>query len=149
MRTIELTKWLREAGLIDLKQKPTLMVRTQPIDDFTKGAVTALLQSRSEQAQQVELPEEETRLWQELGDTDSANHIFSSPGFPVSWYPDGILRACAEVGPTPAHTKIKNPDYSQAEGRGEISNARSQSHSPNAKRREPHGPSPPLEPTTY
>jgi arsenite methyltransferase len=81
LRVIELPKWLREAGLVDLQQKPTLVVRFQPLDSAVKQFVADLLQGLEQQAQQVELPEEEARLWKKLADTNSPDHILCHPDF--------------------------------------------------------------------
>jgi 2-polyprenyl-3-methyl-5-hydroxy-6-metoxy-1,4-benzoquinol methylase len=81
LRAIELPKWLRQAGLVELRQKPTLMVRFQPLDRFMKQLLTEFLQYCNQQAQQVELPEEESRLWKQLADTNSPDHICHHPDF--------------------------------------------------------------------
>lgn len=81
LRAIELPKWLREAGLVKLRQKPTLMVRFQPLDSFSKQLAAEFLQYCYQQSQQVELPERETELWQKLGDTNSPDHIFHHPDY--------------------------------------------------------------------
>ena len=83
LREITLPKWLREAGLVDLRQKATLIVRFQPLDPATKRLVAELLQGIHQQTQQlgVELPEEEARLWQKLADTDSPDYILHHPDF--------------------------------------------------------------------
>ncbi|MHC4792415.1 MAG: hypothetical protein ACYS8Y_13480 [Planctomycetota bacterium] len=74
-------KWLREAGLVGLRQKPTMMVRFQPLDSAMKQFMSEYLQYCGDQAEQVELPEEEARLWKQLADTDSTNHILYHPDF--------------------------------------------------------------------
>jgi hypothetical protein len=81
IRTITLPKWLREAGLVGLRQKPTMMVRFQPLDSAMKQFMSEYLQYCGDQAEQVELPEEEARLWKQLADTDSTNHILYHPDF--------------------------------------------------------------------
>ena len=81
LREIELPKWLREAGLVDLRQKSTLVVRYQPVDSATKQFVADLLQGLNQHAQQVDLPEKEARLWQKLADTNSPDHILHHPDF--------------------------------------------------------------------
>jgi len=81
IRGIELPKWLRKAGLVDLRQKPTLMLRFQPLDGAVKQFVTEMLQWQSQRAEQIELAEEEARLWKQLGDTNSPDHILHHPDF--------------------------------------------------------------------
>lgn len=81
LRAIELPKWLREAGLINLRQKPTLMVRVQPLDNAGKQLSAEFLQYCYEQSQQVELPEKEAQHWQKLADTNSPDHIFNHPDY--------------------------------------------------------------------
>lgn len=81
LRTIELPNWLRQAGLVNLRQKPTLMVRFQPLDDAVKQLLTEYFQYSNQQLQQLELPPEEAQLWQKLADTNAPDHIFHHPDF--------------------------------------------------------------------
>ena len=79
LREIELPRWLREAGLVDLRQKSTLVVRYQPVDSVTKQFVADFLRGLAQQAQEVDLPEQEARLWKQLADTNSPDHILHHP----------------------------------------------------------------------
>lgn len=81
LRTLSLPRWLREAGLIDLRQKPTLIVRFQPLRPAEKELVCTLLELGSSVAGQVELPAEELQIWQKLADRDSSDHIIYHPDF--------------------------------------------------------------------
>jgi SAM-dependent methyltransferase len=80
-RTLSLPHWLREVGLIELRQKPTLIVRSQPLRPVEKKFVGALLEYYAGQAEQAALPAEELDLWRKLTDLDAGDHIFHHPDF--------------------------------------------------------------------
>ena len=80
-RTIELSQWLRAAGLLDIRQKPTLLVRLQPLRPVERTFVCDLLSFMSRNAQQVDLPPGESQLWKQLADVSSPDHITNHPDF--------------------------------------------------------------------
>ncbi len=80
-RTLSLPHWLREVGLIDLRQKPTLIVRFQPLRPVERKFVCALLEYYSGQAEEADLSAEESELWRKLADLDSSDHIIHHPDF--------------------------------------------------------------------
>jgi arsenite methyltransferase len=80
-RAIQLPQWLRAAGLQDIRQKPTLMVRFYPLRDVEKLLICEALKYFYVQAQQTDLPPEELQIWQQLADVDSADHITNHPDF--------------------------------------------------------------------
>ena len=80
-RTMYLSNWLREAGLIDIRQKPTLFVRFQPLRPIEKSFFRDSLKFWSTEAQRVDLPIEEQEIWQKLGDINSPEHITHHPDF--------------------------------------------------------------------
>jgi hypothetical protein len=80
-RTMYLSRWMREAGLIDLRQKPTLFVRFQPLRPVEKSFFCNSLKYWSAEAQKVYLPPEESRIWKKLSDVDSPEHITNHPDF--------------------------------------------------------------------
>lgn len=80
-RAIDLQRWLRRAGLTDLRQKPTLMTRFQPIQPMLKSFLGGFLQYTCEQLPQLDLPAEERQLWTALADLDAPDHIFNHPDF--------------------------------------------------------------------
>ena len=81
LRTLSLPRWLREVGLIDLRQKPTLIVRFQPLRPSEKEFICALLEYGSSLAEQADLPVEELQIWRKLADRDSSDHIIHHPDF--------------------------------------------------------------------
>jgi arsenite methyltransferase len=81
LRIIHLAQYLRAVGLIDIRQKPTLMVRFAPLRAVEKEFFSNLLKFFAAQAQQTDLPPEELKIWQELSDVDSPEHIFNHPDF--------------------------------------------------------------------
>ena len=74
-RAMYLLSWLREAGLTGLRQKPTLMVRFQPLRPVEKSFICDWLKYCSTHAQKVDLSPEEQGIWQKLGDIDSPEHV--------------------------------------------------------------------------
>jgi len=80
-RTLSLPHWLREVGLIELRQKPTLIVRSQPLRPVEKNFVGALLEYYAGLSERAALPTEELDLWRKLSDLDANDHIFHHPDF--------------------------------------------------------------------
>jgi arsenite methyltransferase len=80
-RTIYLSSWLKEAGLIDIRQKPTLFVRFQPLRPIEKSFFRDDLKFSSTEAQKLDLPTEEQEIWKKLGDVNSPEHIINNPDF--------------------------------------------------------------------
>ena len=77
----DLPHWLREVGLIELRQKPTLIIRSQPLRPVEKKFVGALLEYYAGQAEQAALPAEELDLWRKLTELDAGDHIIHHPDF--------------------------------------------------------------------
>ena len=80
-RTIQLGQWLRAAGLIDIRQKPTLMARFQPLRPVERAFLSGALRFNSLQALAADLPRDELEIWKTLADVDSPDHIFNHPDF--------------------------------------------------------------------
>lgn len=80
-RTINLQQWLRRAGLHDLRQRPTLMTRFQPLSASTQSLLTGFLQYCQAQLPQLDLPTEEVKLWTALADVEAPDHILNHPDF--------------------------------------------------------------------
>jgi len=80
-RTLSLPHWLREVGLIELRQKPTLIVRSQPLRPVEKNFVGALLEYYAGLSERADLPAEESDLWRKLTDLNAGDHIFHHPDF--------------------------------------------------------------------
>lgn len=74
-RVINLSSWLRKAGLREVRQKPTLMARFFPSRPIERQFFCTFLQYLASQAKLTDLPADELRLWAELADVDSPNHI--------------------------------------------------------------------------
>jgi SAM-dependent methyltransferase len=81
LRTINLAQWLRAAGLLDIRQKPELMVRFSPLRPSEKAFICAALQHFYQEIQNIDLPPEELQVWQQLAEIDSPNHITHHPDF--------------------------------------------------------------------
>ena len=72
---------VRRAGLLHLRQKPTLMNRFQPVPSFAVPFIQGFLSSCSAAALKLDLPADELQAWKQLVDFDSPNHILRDPDF--------------------------------------------------------------------
>lgn len=81
LRTIQLSQWLRAAGLIDLRQKPTLMVRVPPLRDAEQQLFRDYLRFCYLRAQKITLLPQELQIWQALAAVDTPEHILNHPDF--------------------------------------------------------------------
>ncbi|MFZ4658669.1 MAG: class I SAM-dependent methyltransferase [Caldilineaceae bacterium] len=81
LRAIQLPQWLRSAGLVDLRQKPTLMLRLPPLREVEKQLFRDYLRFCYLRAQKITLPAGESQTWQALADVDSPDHILNHPDF--------------------------------------------------------------------
>lgn len=80
-RTIRLGEWLRQSGLIDTCQRPTLMVRFQPLRAMERKFSREILQGNAELAAGYDLSAEDRAMWAKLGDVDAPDHILNHPDF--------------------------------------------------------------------
>jgi SAM-dependent methyltransferase len=81
LRIMHLPRYLRAAGLIDIRQKPTMMLRFPPLRAVEKAFFVSALKVLAAQAEHTDLPHDERELWQQLGDVESPDHILNSPDF--------------------------------------------------------------------
>jgi arsenite methyltransferase len=81
LRVIQLSAWLRAAGLVEIRQKPTLMLRFQPLKPVEKAFLRDFIKFFCKQAQTIDLSAEELRIWEQLADVDSPEHILNHPDF--------------------------------------------------------------------
>jgi SAM-dependent methyltransferase len=79
--TINLAQWLRAAGLVDLRQKPTLMVRVQPLRAVERQLICDFMKFAYTQAQKADLPATELALFRQYADTEAPDHITNHPDF--------------------------------------------------------------------
>lgn len=81
LRTLHLPKWLREAGLVEIRQKPTLMVRLQPLRPVERALVCDALKFYYSLAQGADIPAKELEAWRNFADVESLEHITTHPDF--------------------------------------------------------------------
>lgn len=72
---------MRKVGLTDLRQKPTMIVRLQPLRPVEELFLHSLLAHSCGLAEQTRLPTEESEVWRQLADLDSNDHILHHPDF--------------------------------------------------------------------
>ena len=80
-RAIDLPRWLRAAGLLAIRQKPTLMVRFGPLPSIAKAILGGFLNYCATEAQKLDLSAEEIATWAQLADIDAPDHIIHDPDF--------------------------------------------------------------------
>lgn len=81
LRTVQLPQWLRKAGLVELRQKPTLMLRVPPLRAVEKSLFSNYLKFCNLRAQKIALPPEELQIWQQLANDEAPDHILNHPDF--------------------------------------------------------------------
>lgn len=81
LRTIDTPIWMRNSGLERIRQRPTLIVRRQPIDVHLRDVLTEFFQYCSQLAKNANLSKEEADMWNELADMGSPKHIFNDSEF--------------------------------------------------------------------
>ena len=81
LRIAYLSQYMREAGLVDVRQRPTLMVRCPPLREVEKRFLSDLFMQLAAQAAQTDLPSEEKAIWRQLSDLGSPDHIVNQPDF--------------------------------------------------------------------
>ena len=62
-RTVELPRWLRAAGLREVHQRPTFMLRQQPIDAYGRAFLTDLIKTMAPAVPNMPLPPEDKEVW--------------------------------------------------------------------------------------
>lgn len=81
LRAVQLGQWLRAAGLVEIRQKPTVMLRVPPLRAVEKALFGDYLKFCHLRAQKISLPPEELQLWQQLANVDAPDHILNHPDF--------------------------------------------------------------------
>ncbi len=81
LRTINLAQWLRAAGLVDLRQKPTLMVRVQPLRAVERQFICDFMRFAYAQALKADLPALELEIFRQCADTEALDHVTNHPDF--------------------------------------------------------------------
>jgi hypothetical protein len=72
---------LRDAGLTDIRQKPVLMVRVQPLRPVERRHNSELLKFVATRALALDLPADDRAIWAQLADIESPNHILNHPDY--------------------------------------------------------------------
>jgi len=81
LRAIDLSRWLRATGLVDIRQKPTLILRFYPLRPVEKEFVNQLMKFWYQESLKLDLPPEDIEVWRQMADTDSSNHITNDLDF--------------------------------------------------------------------
>lgn len=81
LRSINMPEWMREVGLVEIRQRPTCIVRLQPVRAVEQQFIRSLLEHMCDKAEELDLPEEEAQVWRKLADVDADDHILKHPDF--------------------------------------------------------------------
>ena len=81
LRIMHLSQDMRAAGLIDIRQKPTLMVRSPPLREADKRFLSDLFKFHAAQAEQTDLPSHEKETWRRTANLGAPDHILNHPDF--------------------------------------------------------------------
>ncbi len=80
-RTVDLPRWLRAAGLVEVRQKPTFMLRLQPLEPAGIAYIKDALSAIAPVAVTLDLPPEELAIWRRLTDFESPDHPLNHPDY--------------------------------------------------------------------
>lgn len=94
LRVLDLPKWLRQAGLIDIRYETTVCERQAPLRPVEQEFLGHILRFSASMAENIGLPEPMLSTWRKLGDTDSPDHIMKHPDF---YYREGFVVITARV----------------------------------------------------
>lgn len=80
-RVAAIPQWLRAAGFRAIRQKPTLVLRFQPLRPVERRFICNMVRALTVQAEAVDLPADELAAWRKLAETDAEDHIVNDPDF--------------------------------------------------------------------
>jgi arsenite methyltransferase len=81
LRIVYLSQYMRAAGLVEVRQRPTVMVRSPPLRDVERKFFSDLFKLFAAQAAQTDLPLEEKEAWRSAGNLDAPDHILNNSDF--------------------------------------------------------------------
>lgn len=67
---------------MDIRQKPTLMLRFYPLRPVEKEFINHLMKFWYQEGLKLDLPPEDIEGWRQMADVDSFNHITNDLDFP-------------------------------------------------------------------
>ena len=81
LNVMYLSQYMRAAGLTDMRQKPTLMVRSQPLREVERKFLSDLLTALATQSTKTNAPQNEKSIWQKAADLSAPDHVLNHPDF--------------------------------------------------------------------
>jgi ubiquinone/menaquinone biosynthesis C-methylase UbiE len=81
LRTFQLPTWLKQAGLTNVGFTSFLSERKAPLRPIEREFISTILQLHTQEAESVDLPEQDMVVWRELANFDSPSHILKHPDF--------------------------------------------------------------------
>jgi len=73
--------WFKQAGLINVGFKTFLSERHAPLRSIEREFFGMILNYSAQTAENVDLPEQDMKVWRELANFDSPGHILKHPDF--------------------------------------------------------------------
>ena len=81
VRAIQLPTWFKQAGLINVGFKTFLSELHAPLGSIEREFIGMILKFFAQTAENVDLPEQDMKVWRELANFDSSGHILKHPDF--------------------------------------------------------------------
>ncbi len=80
-RSRESRRWMERAGYHEVTQTYIAIERWAPLNAIERSFFTGVLNNGAEQAESLDLPEEDQAFWQEQRDPDSPGYLLNQPDF--------------------------------------------------------------------
>ena len=81
LRALHLPTWLKQSGFVEVDFQTFLSERRQPLRPIEQAFFGTILQVFAQWGQKFDLPEQDKKAWQTVGDFESADHILKHPDF--------------------------------------------------------------------
>jgi hypothetical protein len=93
-RAISTKYRMKELGLLDVRQKTTLIEHSQPLGSVERAFLADVFTGWSAIARELELPREDKQFWKEQEDPDAPVHLINQPDF---FWREGAILAVGQV----------------------------------------------------
>ena len=80
-RVIDLARWMRAAGIVEIRQRPTFILRQQPINEVGKSFMSEFFKFVGVAIEGLDVSESDRAIWNKLLDFESKDHPFNDPDF--------------------------------------------------------------------
>jgi len=94
MRAVETPRWFRQAGLVNIRAKTTIVARFGPLKPVETVALGDLVEFTAKSAQHLDLPESDLGQWRQLLQEIMNDHLLEQPDFYIR---EGAIVVVGEV----------------------------------------------------